>query len=179
MLLFSKRLAYDDPLIERKPIHQNECDPVSLGITDVSGEESGDVVKHDWGYRRQIDQPCVTFFQPGHKYGINFSLQGLDPLMGRFGQPRIWFQNKRHKLSPGFRKMKPVIMPCILFRDGGLYIVKQAIHATRSVCLLIGTNTNGEPGFGQRIGALVGNGVKQPFKEQIVNVDTDIIVVER
>ena len=99
--------------------------------------------------------------------------------MGRFGQPRLWFQNKRHKLCPGFGKVKPVIMPRILFRDGGRYIVKQAIHATRSVCLLIGTDANCEPGFGQRIGSLMGNGLKQSFKEQIVNVDTDIIVVKR
>ena len=51
-------------------------------------------------------------------------------------------------------------MPCILFRDGGRYIIKQAIHAMRSVCLLIDTDTNGEPGFGQRIGSLMGNSLK-------------------
>jgi len=143
--LLDELFTYDDPLIQRKAVHHDERSFVLLGIADVSGEKTGDMVEHDRRNRRQIDQTRVALFQPSHKGCVDLGLQRPHLLARRFRQHHIRFQGQGNKLRPGLGEMEPVIVPRVLCRDRGRYGVEQTVHTEQSIHLIIGTDTDGQP----------------------------------
>lgn len=73
--LFGNFISYNDPLIQRKTVCQDECHLVFRSVADVHGEEAGNMVKHDRRNRRPVDQSSVALCQPRCGRRIDFNLQ--------------------------------------------------------------------------------------------------------
>ena len=96
----------------------------------------------------------------------------------RLRQRRIRIQSKTDKLSPSSGKMEPVVMTCVLVWNSRGQGVEEAIYASRPIGLVVRSDANGNPGLRQRFSLFMGNGFQKSFEKEVVDVDTDVVMVE-
>ena len=168
----------NDPLIQGESVHQDQRHFI-LGIVELSGEKTRKVVEHDRRNRRQVDQSCVAFRKPRKQGLFDSSLQRLHPLACRFRQRYIRIDSKTDKLRPFRGAMEPVAVTGVLAGNGRGQNAQEAVYASLPIGIVVRSDSNGNPGLRQRFGLLMGNGFQKAFEEEVVDVDTNVIMVER
>ena len=87
--------------------------------------------------------------------------------------------HEQDQLRPSTGEVEPVRVLCVLGRNGCLQALDELAQATRPVLDWIGSNADAYPGLGQGVCMVVGHGVQQSLDEQVVDVDPDVMVIER
>ena len=86
--------------------------------------------------------------------------------------------HEQNQLRPSAGKVEPFRVLCVVGRNRCLQTIDELAQATGPVLDWGGSKADAYPGLGQGIRMVVWYGVQQPLDEQVVDVDSDVMVVE-
>ena len=134
------------------------------------------MVKHGRIGWRQVDQTGVVVRQPTSKGRVQCIADFPEPglILGA-----VATMNQRRKFGPFQCKGGPVRVP--RFRSGQFLFdkVKQAGNPKRVIVRAGGGNAAADPGPGIHFNIFGLDGGEFPLQEQVVDVDLDVLMVER
>jgi hypothetical protein len=175
-ILLLQKLANGHPLIQGQAVNHDQRGTAATGVLDIPSQAARHMVQHGRIGRRQVDQTGVVVGQPTGKGRVQCIADFPEPglILGA-----VAAMNQRREFGPFQCKGGPVRVT--RFRCGQLLLdkVKQAgdpklfiIHAGRG-------DTASNPGPGIHFNACGLDGGEFPLQEQVVDVDLDVLMVER
>lgn len=136
------------------------------------------MVQHDRRYGREVDKTGVPLQEPDAESRVHLFLQSLDALARFCGNGSVLSVGQYHQLRPYASEVKPLHVPCILCRNGWLKAFDELGQATRPVRGRIGSNADVHPRIGKGICLLVRYGMEQSIEKQVIDVNTDVMMLE-
>ena len=161
-------------------------------VREPPGEETRQVVHHHRRGRRLVVEPRVTALDPGEEGPVHVRAESGDrrarirSRCAGSGDQRARLRPRRGgglrqenaEFGPAEGERRPV--PVIRIRAGDRRAdgLCEATEAAPPVRVEVDADSDRRPCFAKGGAGLVGNGAQHPFDEQVVDVDTDVFMVE-